>query len=58
MRLAASSKEIRVLVEGSKKTVATVKPWRAGTFFMGRSSTSRITLAVSRRLSTWALLHP
>ena len=57
-RRSASSKEILVLVEGSKKTVATVKPWRAGTFFMGRSRTSRITRAVSRRLSTSVLLQP
>ena len=39
-RRAAVSKDMRVRVEFSKKTVATVRPRKAGTFGMGRRPTS------------------
>ena len=40
-RFSASSNEIRVRVEGSKKRLTTVTPRRVGTRLMGRSRTSR-----------------
>ena len=46
-RCAASSKEMRVRVEGSTKRLTTVLPRRAGTFLMARSPTALNCLAVS-----------
>src|SRR5208283_2556403 len=55
-RLAASSKEMRVRVEGSKNRVTTVLPRKAGTFLMLRLETSLKDLAVSRMSSiSWRL---
>jgi hypothetical protein len=39
-RLAANSKLLRVLVEGSKNKLATTCPCKAGTFFVRRDKTS------------------
>src|SRR5947207_75118 len=47
-RLAAISKEVRVLVEGSKKRLMTVRPRNAGTFLISRREMSRKDSAVSR----------
>ena len=47
-RLAASSKDVRVRVEFSKKRFTTVFPRSAGTFLMGRCTTSLKERAVSR----------
>src|SRR6185437_5729434 len=47
-RLAASSKDVRVLVLGSKKRFTTVFPRRAGTFLISRPVTSLKESAVSR----------
>ena len=51
-RLAASSKQIRVRVEFSKKKFTTVRPRSAGTFLMTREPTSRKDSAVSRMRMT------
>jgi len=48
-RLAAISKDVRVRVEDSKKRLMTVRPRRAGTFFISRRETSRKVSAVSSR---------
>ena len=53
--LAASSKEIRVLVESSKKRFTTVFPRRVGNFFISRSLTSDISSARSSNLIAWSL---
>src|SRR5262245_22714033 len=47
-RFAASSKEVRVRVEASKKRLMTVLPRRAGTFFIDLADTSLNDSAVSR----------
>ena len=47
-RLAASSKDVRVLVLGSKNRFTTVFPRRAGTFLISRPVTSLNESAVSR----------
>src|SRR5690625_1849124 len=47
-RFSASSKEIRVRVDASKKRLHTVSPRSVGTRLMGRSSTSRKCRAVRR----------
>jgi hypothetical protein len=46
-RLAATSKEMRVRVESSKKRLTTVRPRSVGSFLIGRSATDRISSAVS-----------
>src|SRR2546422_2530110 len=51
-RLAASSNEIRVRVEFSRKKFTTVRPRSAGTFLMTRVPTSRNDSAVSRTRTT------
>src|SRR5262249_47934066 len=53
-RLAASSKELDVRVDASKKTLMTVRPRRVGTFFMSRCMTDSNPSAVSRMRSMWA----
>lgn len=47
-RFAASSKEVRVRVEASKKRLITVLPRRAGTFLIDLADTSLNDSAVSR----------
>src|SRR5215470_15918996 len=47
-RFAASSKEVRVRVEASKKRLMTVLPRRAGTFLIDLADTSLNDSAVSR----------
>ena len=47
-RLAAISKEVRVLVEGSKKRLMTVRPRSAGTFLISSREISRNYSAVFR----------
>lgn len=48
-RLAAISNDVRVRVEGSKNRLITVRPLKAGTFFISRLEISRNVSAVSRR---------
>jgi hypothetical protein len=48
IRLAAISKERRVLVEGSKKKLIMVFPLRVGTFLIERLEISLKEIAVSR----------
>ncbi len=57
-RFSASSKEMRVRVEGSKKRLTTVCPRRVGTLGMGRSRISRKVRAVSRMAVISAALTP
>ena len=52
IRLAATSKERRVRVEGSKKRLMMVWPRRVGTFLMGRSE---ISLNESAVLRIWVI---
>ena len=47
-RFAALSKEIRVLVESSKKRFTTVRPRKVGSFFIGPSEIFANSFAVSR----------
>ena len=47
-RIAASSKLMRVRVDGSTNRFTTVRPLRAGTFLMVRSPTALKARAVSR----------
>ena len=47
-RLAAISKDVRVLVEASKKRLMTVFPRSVGTFLMGRFEISRKEVAVAK----------
>ncbi len=51
---AASSKDEAVRVEGSKKTLSTVRPRSAGTFLTSRSETASKLAARSSRRSTVA----
>ena len=58
-RIAASSKLIRVRVEGSMKRLTTVLPRSAGTFLMARSPTAlnaravSSTMEISSAVSDW-----
>ncbi len=54
---AASSKEVRVLVLGSKKRLTTVLPLKVGTFFTSRLLTSLKDFAVLRMNSISSLLN-
>ena len=56
-RWAASSKLMRVRVEGSMKRLTTVLPRRAGTFLMARSPTALKARAVSRTVTISAALR-
>ena len=56
-RLAAASKEIRVLVESSKNRFTTVRPRSVGSFLMGRSATRASSSAVSSISSASCLLR-
>jgi hypothetical protein len=47
-RLAANSKDVLVLVEGSKNKVTIVLPLKAGTFFIGLLDISLKEVAVSK----------
>ncbi len=55
--LAASSKLILVLVDGSKKSRATTLPLNVGTFLIERVETSRKLSAVSRRSARQVRTH-
>src|SRR6476469_289653 len=50
-RLAASSKLLRVRVDGSKNRLATTCPCKVGTFLVRRDKTSRKLAAVCRTVS-------
>ena len=56
-RFAASSNEIRVLVEFSRNRFTTVRPRSAGTFLITRVPTSRNDSAVSRMRVTSAAVR-